>query len=240
MNSGDTLIYQVSDLINFSRYDSQWYKRINGFVSLGYSFTKASELARANANYSVAYALRQWNFAHMLSLIYSSEFNGPERVDTDFATVFNVTSRWAIIDYLKYQKIRELNLKGRTLNIFAIGNRLIAQRNVEFLAASGISIQNEAAVSENGHENQSEVPILIKLSLFDLNKPEIEITSTSIGFLGLTDSGRFRLDHKSNLSLEMWGDFQLSLEFYYNYDNHSFDERRPYDLGLLANALYKF
>src|SRR5690606_32174874 len=113
-------------------------------------------------------------------------------------------------------------------------------RNVEFLAASGISIHDEAAASENKHESQSEVPILIKLSLFDLNRPKIELTSTSIGFFGLTDPGRFRLDHKSNLSFEMWRDFQLSLEFYYNFDNHSFDERRPYDLGLLANAQYKF
>lgn len=123
-------------------------------MGLGYSFTKASELGRANVNYTVAYDLKQWNFVHMLSIIYNSEVNGPERIDTDIATVFNVTSRWAIIDYLKYQKIQELNLKGRPLNIVAIGNRVITHRSVEFLAASGISIQNEAAASENKRVNQ--------------------------------------------------------------------------------------
>jgi hypothetical protein len=240
-SAGDTLNLPMNDLIRFSRYDAQWYKRLDGYFGLGYSFTRASNLGRLNANYSIAYALTRWTFTHTLSGIHNSQLGGLERLDTDLTIVYGITTRWAIIDYLKYQKMLRLNLESRTLNIVALGHRLIVTKNVELLAASGISIQRESSsTGEVRGERHGELPVLVKFSLFDLDKPEIDFTATSVAFVGLSDRDRFRLDYSSILSYEIISDLKLGLEFYYNYDNRSFAENGPYDLGVLINVQYEF
>lgn len=47
-------------------------------------------------------------------------------------------------------------------------------------------------------------------------------------------------DYSSILSYEIISDLKLGLEFYYNYDNRSFAENGPYDLGVLINVQYEF
>lgn len=238
---GDTLNFRMSELIRFSRYESEWYKRIDGHAGLGYSFTKASGLGRLNVNYSLAYALKRWTFTHTLSGIYSSEAGGLERLETDFSAVFNITSRWALVDYLKYQKNMQLNLRSRALNLVAIGHHFIVHKNVELLAASGISFQRESAsAGEVATAEHTELPVLVRFSLFDLDKPNIDFSTTNVAFFGLSDPGRFRLDHSSNLSYEIVNDLRLGVEFYYNYDNRSFSESGPYDLGVLLTVRYEF
>ena len=219
----DSLLFPITDIAWLRRYYDVFLQRVDGAFNIGYTYTKAGGFDPVNISNQLLYTRGKTQVNEGFSGIYpATEGNGFERIDAHIGLRYLLSSRWLALTHLQYQRIVELGLKARMLNITGADRRLIENRHILLDAGTGIAVQKEYATDGAISRLQAELPAIFDFYLFQLGKRDLDIAASVHLFYNLSEANRFRMDYTVTFSYKIVTDFTIGMQFYYNYDSKPF------------------
>lgn len=191
-----------------------FWTRLNGSLSFGFSFTKASQVAQLTVDGKVKYRGRtQETGLGLNSIITSTEDDQiTRRFDIDLSHSRLLEHKWVINTTGVVQRNDELGLNLRTSVTPALRYHLI-QTNASTLAfGAGLSVNREWA-SDGTETNNLEGAFSVNYELFFYNTPKTDLTASLDVYPSLTTSGRVRSEFNVSLQHELIKDFFWNLTY---------------------------
>ena len=242
VRANDSLLFPITDIAWLRSYTDVFLQRVEGSLYIGYTYTRAGGFDPVNISNQLLYTRGKGQVYQGFSGIYpATDGNGFERIDAHMGLRYLLNSRWIALTHLQYQRIVELGLKARMLNMTGAVRRLIENRHILLDAGTGIAVQKEYARDGGISRLQAEWPAIFDFSLFQLGKPDLDIIASVHLFYNLSEANRFRMDYTVTVSYEIVTDFTIGMQFYYNYDSKPFLHSTTHsDFGNVLTLGYTF
>jgi len=230
-------------VIAIDQIDDAGFRNIDLSVSVGYSFTNASNVTQFNVGIDSAYRTRKrilsGDFASSISNSTGNDASQRQTLSLNYTRLR--TNRWLNDGGLSFDRNDELGLNLRT-SLSAGGGRFLLQSNSGYLVLKGgLKATRENNVDQPEDVNSLESYGLIAWEWFRYDSPKLD-WSTSIEIIpSLTESGRVRGEFDITLSWEIVGDLSWQLDFYDSYDNSPQSDTTPRnDYGITTSLSYDF
>jgi Protein of unknown function, DUF481 len=233
-------ITQIFQLISM---EDNFFKRLNGNVSAGLSFTKSSNIGQVNFSANIQYSTKLINYQLSLSTIASID-SGKYSRDNENAQLYasyDLNTTWFLTLGGQYQRNLELSISRRYLGLTGVGNKLFIKKNWRLLVISGMSYSQEKSTEGVSSGLLLEIPVVFQFNFYKFRHPDIQISSNQTVYFSLTQGGRIRYDASTNFSWQLIRYFYLNISPYINFDNQPpAGSNSTFDFGIVFGLSYKF
>ena len=229
----------ISYLYNFS---SSWISRIKGEFGVGYTYTKSSKIGRLNVNAKVGYRSANTETQLYGDLIKTQDsvtsYRDRENLNADFKYYFN--GAWFAGTIVRYQRNRELGLLSRWQEGVGGGYNLLSTPHQRWILISGLALNQEKNYQLIS-KNTKEWIIQNSYQFFSFSQPNISLSLQQGLYFILSQQGRWRHDIDVKFSYEPLKDFNINLNYYYNFDKISPSTGKSLtDYGFVMGVSYQF
>jgi len=219
--SGTELV-TINDIVEVYPLKKSFWLRTTGNLSLGFNYSKGSDIASLVFSGNMNYRVRKSSFQ------LSWNNNNTFQADTLSATNINATlsyqmslrNYWSWGTFLSASQNSQLGYKLR-MNFATIGIRDIVYNwwNRYFIAA-GLSIQRETPYDGSGETTDLAGVVTTVWKVYKYTDPKIWVDS-DISFIPyITGDWRYRVDFKLNPKIGIIdNDLQIGFNFYYSFDS---------------------
>ena len=213
--------------------EKKFRDRLDLDLSLGYSFTKSSDVGQLTFGTNALYRAEKYHLRLAISSIRTTQKEAPTS-RTQEATVdyrHFLKKRWFALALGGLQENTELGLDLRTF-VGGGGGRNVIQTNRSELALTGAVTAAHEEPTEGSETTDSIEAILgLEYRFFVFNTPKRDIVLQFSLIPSLTESGRLRSNFDMRFKLELVTDFFWELRFF-----ASTDDEPP--TGAAANTDY--
>lgn len=242
-DAGSSQVIAMAQVARLSQVDSGFWNRVDGSLSLGYNFTKSSDVSITSFAMNAQYATRSLQSALNISMVSTKS---PEGGTSDRDQIQNTVrflrprgNFWQTLVAL--ERNEELGLEGRVQLGGAIGRHFLQRSDMEVTGYIGVAYNHEWATGTDGAQQSAEAMLGAEWRIFRFADPETSLVTSLIGYPSLTESGRYRAELNSTLSRELIEDLTLDLTFYGSYDSEPPDPTSAQDdYGVVTSLGYKF
>jgi hypothetical protein len=244
LGSSATEVY-IEDLNYLHGLEIDFWKRLEGDIAIGFSYTQSSKVGRINGSSTIGYSTQNWKFQLNTDLIYTMDeaFKGIEKADMAMQGNYEWGKRGFGLMQLQFQRITELGVNARFQGTAGLGPVLIKSRRDELRMATGISVQQEYGKDSSRSNGQfnTELPLFADYYLFQLGRPELYLQAGNILFFSLSEKGRWRSDMNASLNWKIVRHLKMSVQVYVNYDSKPpGGNEGEVDFGIIYNIGYTF
>lgn len=230
-------------MIRITPIKDRFWARLDGLVSLGYNFTKASEISQFSFDSEISYRSRKSQSELSVNSVVTDapDLDVTKRHDLSLRYTRFLKHRWFAAGFAGLQSSTELGLDLRLL-AGAGGGRNLIQTNINRLVAlSGLVVNREWSRGSDSTQYNLEAAVQLHFARFKYDDPETDISATISAFPNLTTSGRVRVEADTRLAWEMVNDLFLSLSAYASYDNEPLRaEAATHDWGTFVGIGWSF
>lgn len=216
----DKGLIELIDVVLIRPVKDNFVSRLNASISIGYNFTKASNLSQLSVASTLGYTSDFYSIGATFNSVRSSQDDVEEIQRTLGELSFNYFLKRD--NFLIYQSEflsnSEQKIKLRMTNKLGYGKYFIHSNQMYLAGAIGVAWNNERydeGIDEN--RNSGEVYGAIEVNLFDFN--DLSLISGITAYPSLTEKERIRTDFKIDLKYDLPLDLFVKLGFNYNYDN---------------------
>lgn len=230
-------------IARIAQLEKGWLARISGSLSLGYNFTKSSDITVLTGHFDAAYRARTLAMGLRMD---STSTTSPEEGTLDRSSIaFNYQwlrpkrRFWAGLS--SFERNEELGIEGR---LQLGGGRGYYFRQGASSEVSGILgvVANQEWVTGTANSQQSLEGLLgVTWRVFQFKSPETSLTSSAALFPSFTEAHRYRANFNLSLRREIIENFFLDLSTYYDYDSEPpSDASAKDDYGVVTSVGYSF
>lgn len=226
-----------------SQSEDRVLDRVHGSFSLGFDYTKSSDIAVLSGNFNTNYRgpKSSWGFNVDLN---STRDPTQGTIDRD-SIAYNYRWRkpggrfW--VGMTSVERNEQTGIEARALVGGGYGSFLLQTSSSEVAALVGIATTREWATGVADDQASLEGVLGADWRIFDFATPKTNLTARAVIYPSLTESGRYRTDASVSLRREIVSDFFLDLSFYHNYDSEPPDEfAATSDYGVTTSLGYSF
>ena len=209
---------EVSHIMQIGR---GFWKKLNGSITSGFSYTQSSGVAQLNFNADTTY--RRPRFQVSFAGSYTATVTDDDPDPTDRGSIEGTYARFlpkrlVLLGIGRLESNESLGLLLRTEGGAAIGPALIDTNRAQLWAGAGVMVNNEQGVDVEPTKN-IEAAFLAKTSYFTYDSPKTTIDITLQYLPSLNEPGRQRVQLDAGLKRELLKDFIISLNLYDSFDN---------------------
>jgi len=235
--NGDPLLVELIRIVSLTPVEDKFVNRLNGSISSGFSYVKASEVMQLNLNGSIEYLARknQIILAYDGILTKDPQSGSNQRQNGSVAFRRVLPKNWFLLSQLTAESNSELQLDIRASLGFGGGKSIVKTNSSHLYTALGIQGNRERSNEE--HQVNLEGILGAGYSIFIYDDPEVSFAVTAAAYPSLNDPGRVRSDVDSSLKWEVFNDFYLKWTFYYSFDSRPLSgspEKSDWALTLLG------
>jgi hypothetical protein len=233
----------MSDIVRVatSVQGEAWYRRLDGSVSVGYSYTQANSLQTfsfAGDVYSRT-SKHRWEIA--LNTQMSDDASGPGSQSSYLSGTVErfLPDRYFQETQLVFSRNKELGLDLRGL-IGALYGRYLQQREGrEWRTAAGLAASSESS-ADGTHRNVLWAQLGTDLRIFRLDSPKTNVTATLAVLPAVSEWGRVRGEARIDARHELITDFFFELTYSDSYDSRPSSGAEKNDWYLSTSLGYTF
>jgi hypothetical protein len=214
----------ISAIVEIFPVKRVFWKRLDGAIDLGYSYTKASTVSQLNFSTNVDYRVKK-SFTQLSGdLIFTDQQDRDRIRKQDYGFVFNRFFRKTVFAsaFIGGQQNTELGTELRLYGGLGIGNDFVHNNLHVLNGALGALVSTEIS-QDDSTINSVEGVMHWNYKIFRFNNPEIDVTSFFNVYPSLTSLGRVRLEFQVKAMIEIFNDFFFGLTFWDNYDSEPLD-----------------
>ncbi|HTS44479.1 MAG TPA: DUF481 domain-containing protein [Puia sp.] len=244
-DEGGTITIPTTSISQLFSYEKDFFRRVHGILSAGFSYSKSSNIGQLNLSASVKYATRLLEFelsASELASIDSSKLSR-DNEDLQLFTNYDLTPVWFLAAIGEYQRNLELSIARRYIEMLGGGNKLFVRKDWQLLAITGLNVTQERSTVESQPKTVSlEVPVMLRFNYYRFSHPDIQISCYPTIYFSLTEPGRIRFSGNTNFSWQIIRYFYLNFNPYSNFDSKppSGTSGSKFDYGIVLSISYKF
>ncbi len=233
---------RLFDIATIIPIKSGFWRKIDGNISLGFNFTKASELAQGNAELNLYY--NTYNLNHKLNFtsLVTVQKDNENAIRQD--ALYNVTklldNKWFWQSGVNWQQNSELGILSRSSIYSQYGRFLLASSRMNLRLNAGMLLNSETSF-ENETKGNVEASFAVSYDFFSYNTPELTISAYYMVFPSLSINGRIRQDMSTEIKWKIVSDFTFSFKVYFNADSKPITAKAAKeDWGLVTSIGYTF
>lgn len=232
-----------SQVVAMDPIDTGGFRALDVNVSVGYNFSKASNITQLNVGMDTEYRsvkrVLSADFASQLSNSDSSESSQRQSLEFNYTRLR--PNRWLNDGGISFDANDELGLNLRTSLSAGGGRYLVQTNNSLFILKGGLKATRENNVDVPEDVNSLESYGTMTWEWYRYDTPELDWSTTLEVIPSLTESGRVRGEYDATLRWEIMTDFYWQLEYYYSYDNKpQTEDASSNDYGITTSLAYKF
>jgi len=198
-----------------------FWARLDGSISVGFSYTKASQVAQLSFGADAFHRTRKHVTTGELSSI--TTVNAADEVLTRNHVGLSrrnlLRHRWWLGAAAVAETNDELGLDLRLSATPLVGRSIVHTNHSDWVLGLGLSLNEEFKNDFNTSTTNLELVITTALQVFQYRDPETDILTNLNVFPNLTNWGRLRAEFNVNLRRELISDFFLDLNGYYSFDS---------------------
>lgn len=207
------------DIIRITPFNKKMKDRFDGAISMGLSYTKATELLKYDLAGSAKYTAERY----LLEASFNSSFQ--KQPETDQAERHNANinymrllkNKWFYSGIASSERNSEMGLDLRATIGATYGNNLVFTNYMLLNGSLGAQVNRE--YSTDSVTNNAEGIISVRYSVFKYRTPKLSLLITGNVYPNLQDSERIRFETDSNIRWELIKDLFLKYTLYYTYDS---------------------
>jgi hypothetical protein len=231
----------LKDIVGLNPIREKFWKKLDGSLSMGLSFTKGTENLQFNSGGNVSYRTKR--AVHSISFNTNiSENQASRSTKQDAGYRYQLFYKKRIYNALdvRWEQNTELGIDSRLISTLSVGYSPIENNFNVFSAEIGGSGNNETT-TEGSSSYNTEGLIRLKYDLFIFANPKIFINIQSEMFPSFTVKDRIRSNLDAKITWEVFSDFTLSTSYWFNSDNKPANtDALTFDWGTTASIGYTF
>jgi len=232
----------LTDVVSIYPIGRSFWRRLDGGLDLGLSYTQSSGIAQVNFGVNALYRRSNLQLSSSASSYVTVDDNGSDtqRHAVNLAAVryFRRQSLWQLQGGVMSN--RELGYDLRSTVSGGVG-RFLARSNHGYVAAGGgLSTSSEVPV-EGDSTQQLEAFFAFRQSYFTYDRPKTDVGLSIDFYPSLSAWGRVRAELDSHVKREIVKDFSVGFSIYDSYDSRPPSEgARKNDVGLSLTIGWTF
>lgn len=239
----DTVPKPLWDIVQVTTIRNKFFQRIDGSVSLGLSYTKASDVFQYNLAAEVVHRSKHYSTRFDLSSILTDQKDKKMSNNTNIG--INVTrylpDKWFVRVQANGQQNTELDLKLRLQCGMGGGYDIVRSNAIRLYGLLGLIYNNEQTIDSSIMSNNMEVLVSTQFKWFQFKTPKIDFTTGLSFYYNLTIRNRIRLEYDLNAKFEIIKDLFFNITLYDSYDSQPFSgASAKNDWGIITSVGYAF
>jgi hypothetical protein len=237
----DTVPRPMWSIVQITSIKNQFFQRIDGSVSMGLSYTKATDVFQYNLSTTATYRTTNYSTTFNLSSIISEDNNDLSRNnDVGLSVTRFFKGKWFATVQAIGQQNSELDLDQRIQTGLGGGYDIVRNNSQRLSATTGLLANRERTIEESLESTNIELLLNAQYKWFRYSHPKIDISSGFNVFPSLTTSGRIRLEYDLSSKIEILKDLFFDLTIYDNFDSVSSGSSSKNDWGIITSLGYSF
>ena len=207
-------------VVRLTRIKETFWRRLKGSISIGFSYTRATETAEATLGGDTRYRAEKYGGRITYNAYLTDQAEErTSRYNFGFNLDRFLKRRWTVGGAFGVEHNEELGLDRRT-SLAAVGSRIVVETNRTVVTLSlGLSGTQENFIGSDSTTYNLELPMEFSYSRFQFHNPESNIQLSGSVYPSLTTEGRYRASITTDISHEIYTDLFFAVSFYYDYDN---------------------
>ncbi|MFC3878899.1 DUF481 domain-containing protein [Algoriphagus namhaensis] len=236
----DTLYLHNTEIVEIQEVEENVFDRINGEISVGVNLARSSRLRQYSLRSKADY-LSNWFGA-------SANFNGIRSTQTDSELIQRYDGGLSFLALIRYEwfaitRVNFLNNSEQLIDLrsdikFGIGKYLIRKYQRTVSLQAGINLNSENFKGDIPSNQSTEFVLGSTVDLFNMG--DFSLQGVFLGYVGLTEKGRFRSDSKFDINYKFFNDFFLKLGTTINFDNKAAEDAPNLDYVIQTTIGWKF
>jgi Protein of unknown function, DUF481 len=225
---GHTETVVLSSVVRMRRLNVSFWKRLDGSLDVGASYTSASELFALDLAATVGFERPGYEVSADATATLTSQ-PGVDETRRSLASLSyarRFENRWVALVKAQVEQNRELGFDLRGSAQAGGGRYLALSQRDKLLAALGLSVNRERPV-EGDTTTNVEATAVVAYDRFSYDFPKVDVSLVVAGYASLNHGGRYRLDVQGQLKRELVRDFYATLRGYESYDSRPATEGAP-------------
>jgi hypothetical protein len=236
---------ELSTVVEIFPIEKGFWARLDGSLSIGFSYTKASDVAQLTFDWANRFQTERNRYDFGAGAIVTSK----SAEDSSLTRRYNVSfdyyrllrSRWSGSGNAALERNDELSLQRRFLIGTGLGFSPIKTSHDILMFSLGIALNSELATGATTPTQSAEGVISGDYQRFRYDSPKTDIRTSLVFYPSLTESQRYRLAYKLKLRRELIKDFFFDIDFYTDYDSDApSGEGEEYDYGIITSLGYTY
>jgi hypothetical protein len=224
LDDGTPISLEHISVVRITPDKIKFFTRLDGSVSTGFSYTKASDLGKLDFAGDILYRhnLNQIEIDYTILLTDQKGREPTQKQNGGLQYLRLLPKKWFVLSRVSAESNSELGLKLRTNFSLGGGNNLIYSNYSVFYFAGGLQANRETSADTATYNLEGVV--MSKFSLFKYTSPKISFSLSGTVYPSLNNWGRVRTNVETTLSWEVFDDFYLKWSMYHTYDSRPLDE----------------
>jgi len=232
----------LREVARIQRVKSSFWDRWKGSVDAGASYTSASELLQLELDGNLRYRQPRFEASATANAVLTQQPDVDETrrsaLTVGYTRLFS--SRQRVFTQATLEQNQELGYDLRSSVLGGWAYTLARDARNELVGGTGLSVNREKPLEGESTTNLEAVAGL-DWANFAYDFPNTDIHVSAMGYLGLNQWGRFRLEASASLRRELFSDFYFGLKGYESYDSEPATEgAQKNDWGLTLTLGYSF
>ena len=166
-----------------------------------------------------------------------TETTDTRRTTLGFNHTFKFQNNWTATGLYQFETDEQQGLDGRSLAGAAIGKRIINNRRFRLSLDAGAVLNVEDFAEQPATET---VEGLLGATIRWRSRNDIDLDATLFAFPNVEQSGRWRAQFDTSLSIDLWGDLDFKVTGYSRYDSDPPEGNANNDWGTTVGLSWKY
>ncbi len=223
VGGGDTVQLSMQEVTLISQIGGSFWKKLDGSIDVGYSYTKSSDISQLNVNTETEYRGPRFvgRLTFSLTQTATAEDESDDRGALEGSYVRYFGLRGFALALGRFESNESLGLELRSQGSGGLGVRLVNSNRAQMAVGGGVAVNKDQGVDVESTVNV-ELLALYRASYFTYDRPKTNLDLTAQYYASLSDFGRHRLQLDASTRREVYKDLFVSASLY-----DTFDSRPP-------------
>ena len=212
---------QMSDVTLITPIGTSFWRKLDGSIDAGFSYTQSSGVAQLNVNSDTVFRQLASRTRLTASLTQTKKDDDSERDDRAFAELSYLRypwQRWFILTAGRFETTESVGLTLRSQVGAATGPRLVNTNRAQLVLGAGLALNNEQGLDVASTQNV-EALFTLETAFYTYDRPKTNFDLSVQYYPSVSDTGRQRLQLDAAAKREFWKDLFGAITVYTTYDN---------------------
>ena len=237
-----TIRVQQLDVVRITPADRGFWRRLEGSIDFGLSFTSGNDQYQTNLAATTTYRTGAHSFTAAVDSSFSGQTEGTSNARNQFTFDYRrqLNERWYVGGLLDFLRSDQQSLKLRTSAGGLIGRNLKQTEHTRLSVFGGVVGAREHYSAVLGKPRTTNADGLVGLDFFTFRFSKTDIRSRLSVFPSLTTPGRTRVQTTSDLRIKVVKDLWWGFHIYESFDSRPPVAAEKNDLGISTSLGWKF
>ena len=242
IGNSETIRVQQLDVIRIAPADRGFWKRLEGSIDFGFSFTSGNDQYQTQLAATTTYRTGDHSFTASIDSAFSGQTEGTSLTRNQFSFDYRkqLTPRWYVGGLVDLLRSDQQSLKLRTSVGGLAGRNLMQTEHTRLSVFGGIAGTRENYSESLGKPKSTNADAIAGADFATFRFSSTDIRSRFSLFPSLTTPGRTRLQLTSDLRIKIVKDLWWGFHVYENFDSKPPVRADKNDLGVSTSLGWKF